>query len=167
MGRRSTFQIFDDALHGKRRFQFRVRLSCKGVVTWTGFADLPRLHLLPASVELLRSRRQNSRIACPGHLSRYLDTALGSTISKSTTMSCWIVHQISTPRRKPRFSAADGCVVPYVPDYLSLSGFQVLAEQIRRDAGRNSLLIFQARRKPNIGGGDRQSLSTGRKRFST
>jgi len=44
-GRSSTFQIFDDALQGKARFDFDEALV-KGVVTWTGFADLPRLHLV-------------------------------------------------------------------------------------------------------------------------
>lgn len=52
-GRRSTFQIFDDAMQGKTRFNFDDSVV-KGVVTWTGFTDLPKLHLLPASVELLR-----------------------------------------------------------------------------------------------------------------
>src|SRR5499427_4192835 len=52
-GRRSSFQIFDDALQGKARFVFEEALV-KGVVTWTGFTDLTRLHLLPAAVELLR-----------------------------------------------------------------------------------------------------------------
>src|ERR1700745_3867757 len=52
-GRRSTFQIFDDALQGKTRFNFDEALV-EGVMTWTGFTDLPRLHLLPAAVELLR-----------------------------------------------------------------------------------------------------------------
>src|SRR3984893_18705789 len=52
-GRRSTFQIFDEALQGNTRFSFDEALV-KGVVTWTGFTDLPRLHLLPATVELLR-----------------------------------------------------------------------------------------------------------------
>ena len=53
-GSRATLnlQVFDDALQGRERFVFEEALV-KGVVTWTGFTDLPRLDV-PAAVELLR-----------------------------------------------------------------------------------------------------------------
>src|SRR6266404_2635344 len=35
-GRRSTYQIFDDAIQGKSRFNFEESLV-KGVITWTGY----------------------------------------------------------------------------------------------------------------------------------
>jgi chromosome partitioning protein len=45
---------------------------------------------------------------------------------------------------------ADSCVVPYVPDYLSLSGFHVLAEQVA-ELGQKFSGHLPGRRKPNIG----------------
>ncbi len=67
-GRRSTFQIFDDALHGKSRFNFDEALV-KGVVTWTGFTDLPQTSFTAGVGRIVADRGQNSRIAGPGHLS--------------------------------------------------------------------------------------------------
>ena len=40
-GRRSTFEIFDDAIQGKDRFNFDESVI-KGVTTWTGFVELPQ-----------------------------------------------------------------------------------------------------------------------------
>ena len=51
---------------------------------------------------------------------------------------------------KSAIFSADSCVVPYVPDYLSLSGFQVLAEQIA-EMREKFAPYLPGRRKPNIG----------------
>src|ERR1700730_1067022 len=75
-GRRSTFQVFDDALQGKGRFNFDEALV-KGVVTWTGFMDLQKLHLVPAAVELLRIEDKIHELRAPV-IYQILDAALGT-----------------------------------------------------------------------------------------
>jgi chromosome partitioning protein len=145
-GRHSTFQIFDDALHGKPRFDFGGSLV-KGVVTWTGFTDLPRLHLLPASVELLRIEDRIHELRAPA-IYQILDTALGSYFKEYDYVLMDCPPNLYSTTKAAIFSA-DSCVVPYVPDYLSLSGFQVLAEQIA-EMREKFAPYLPGRRQPNI-----------------
>jgi chromosome partitioning protein len=145
-GRHSTFQIFDDALHGRPRFDFAGSLV-KGVVTWTGFTDLPRLHLLPASVELLRIEDRIHQLRTPA-IYQILDTALGSHFKGYDYVLMDCPPNLYSTTKAAIFSA-DSCVVPYVPDYLSLSGFQVLAEQIAEMRERFAPYL-PGRRQPNI-----------------
>jgi chromosome partitioning protein len=146
-GRRSTFQIYDDVLNGKKRFNFEEALV-KGVVTWTGFTDLPRLHLLPAAVELLRIEDKIHQLRNAA-IYQLLDAALSSYFKEYDYIFYDCPPNLYSTTRGAIFSA-DSCVVPYVPDYLSLSGFRVLAEEIRemRDTFAPHL---PGRRKPNIG----------------
>jgi chromosome partitioning protein len=145
-GRHSTFQIFDDALHGRPRFDFTGSLV-KGVVTWTGFTDLPRLHLLPASVELLRIEDRIHELRAPA-IYQILDAALGSRFKEYDYVLLDCPPNLYSTTKAAIFSA-DSCVVPYVPDYLSLSGFQVLAEQIA-EMREKFAPYLPARRQPNI-----------------
>src|ERR1700719_3634977 len=146
-GRRSTFQIFDDALQGKARFNFDQALV-KGVVTWTGFADLPRLHLLPASVELLRIEDRIHELRAPV-IYQILDSAIGMQFKQYDYVLLDCPPNLYSTTKAAIFSA-DSCIVPYVPDYLSLSGFQVLAEQIA-EMREKFAPYLPGRRKPNIG----------------
>ena len=150
-GRRSTFQIFDDALQGKTRFNFDEALV-KGVVTWTGFTDLPRLHLLPASVELLRVEDRIHELRAPV-IYQILDSALAPHFKEYDYVLLDCPPNLYSTTKTAIFSA-DSCVVPYVPDYLSLSGFQVLAEQIA-EMREKFAPYLPGRRKPNIACGDR------------
>jgi chromosome partitioning protein len=145
-GRRSTFQIFDDALHGKARFSFDEALL-QGVVTWTGFTDLPRLHLLPASVDLLRVEDRIHELRAPA-VYQILDTALGAHFKEYDYVLLDCPPNLYSTTKVAIFSA-DSCVVPYVPDYLSLSGFQVLAEQIA-ELREKFAPYLPGRRKPHI-----------------
>ena len=145
-GKRSTFQIFDDALQGKTRFNFAEALV-KGVVTWTGFTDLPRLHLLPASVDLLRVEDRIHELQAPA-IFQILDTTLAPSFKEYDYVLLDCPPNLYSTTKNAIF-AADSCVVPYVPDYLSLSGFQVLAEQIAEMREKFSL-NRPGRRKPNI-----------------
>jgi chromosome partitioning protein len=145
-GRRSTFQIFDDALHGKARFSFDAALL-QGVVTWTGFTDLPRLHLLPASVDLLRVEDRIHELRAPA-VYQILDTALGAHFKEYDYVLLDCPPNLYSTTKVAIFSA-DSCVVPYVPDYLSLSGFQVLAEQIA-ELREKFAPYLPGRRKPHI-----------------
>jgi chromosome partitioning protein len=146
-GRRSTFQIFDDALQGKTRFSFDEALV-KGVVTWTGFTDLPRLHLLPASVELLRVEDRIHELRAPV-IFQILDAALGIQFKQYDYVLLDCPPNLYSTTKAAIF-AADSCIVPYVPDYLSLSGFRVLAEQIT-EMREKFAPYLPGRRKPNIG----------------
>jgi chromosome partitioning protein len=146
-GRNSTFQIFDDALQGKARFDFDQALV-KGVVTWTGFTDLPRLHLLPASVELLRIEDRIHELRAPV-IYQILDSALGMHFKQYDYVLLDCPPNLYSTTKAAIFSA-DSCIVPYVPDYLSLSGFQVLAEQIA-EMREKFAPYLPGRRKPNIG----------------
>lgn len=146
-GRNSTFQIFDDALQGKARFNFDQALV-KGVVTWTGFADLPRLHLLPASVELLRIEDRIHELRAPV-IYQILDSAIGMQFKQYDYVLLDCPPNLYSTTKAAIFSA-DSCIVPYVPDYLSLSGFQVLAEQIA-EMREKFAPYLPGRRKPNIG----------------
>jgi chromosome partitioning protein len=146
-GRNSTFQIFDDALQGKARFDFDQALV-KGVVTWTGFTDLPRLHLLPASVELLRIEDRIHELRAPV-IYQILDAALGMHFKQYDYVLLDCPPNLYSTTKAAIFSA-DSCIVPYVPDYLSLSGFQVLAEQIA-EMREKFAPYLPGRRKPNIG----------------
>jgi chromosome partitioning protein len=146
-GRQSTYQIFDDALQGKNRFDFDNTLV-KGVVTWTGFTDLPRLHLLPAAVELLRVEDRIHELRVPA-IYEILDSALGLHFKQYDYVLLDCPPNLYSTTKAAIFSA-DSCIVPYVPDYLSLSGFQVLAEQIVEMRERFSPYL-PGRRKPNIG----------------
>jgi chromosome partitioning protein len=147
-GRRSTFQIFDDALRGKNRFDFNEAVV-KGVVTWTGFVDLPRLHLLPAAVELLRIEDKIHELRA-SDIYQILDAVLATHFKEYDYVFLDCPPNLYSTTRTAIFSA-DSCIVPFVPDYLSLSGFQVLAEQVG-DMREKFAPYLPARRKPNIGG---------------
>ncbi len=146
-GRRSTFQIFDDALQGKTRFNFDEALV-KGVMTWTGFTDLPRLHLLPAAVELLRIEDRIHELRA-SVIIQILDSVLGLHFKQYDYVLLDCPPNLYSTTKAAIFSA-DSCIVPYVPDYLSLSGFQVLTEQIA-EMRQKFAPYLPGRRKPNIG----------------
>jgi chromosome partitioning protein len=147
-GRRSTFQIFDDALRGKSRFNFEEAVV-KGVETWTGFVDLPRLHLLPAAIELLKVEDRIHELRGP-YIYQILDSVLARQFKEYDYVLLDCPPNLYSTTKTAIFSA-DSCIVPFVPDYLSLSGFQVLAEQIveMRDKFAPHL---PPKRRPNIGG---------------
>jgi chromosome partitioning protein len=145
-GRRSTFQIFDDALQGKARFIFEEALV-KGVVTWTGFTDLNRLHLLPAAVELLRVEDRIHELR-PAVIYQILESALATHFKQYDYVLLDCPPNLYSTTKSAIF-AADSCIVPFVPDYLSLSGFQVLAEQIA-EMREKFAPYLPGRRKPNI-----------------
>jgi len=146
-GRRSTFQIYDDALNNKNRFDFEEALV-RGVVTWTGFTDLPRLHLLPAAVELLRIEDKIHELR-PAAVYQLLDAALSAYFKEYDYVLLDCPPNLYSATRGAIFSA-DSCVVPYVPDFLSLSGFQILAEEIL-NMRQKFAPYLPGRRRPNIG----------------
>ncbi len=127
---RSVVQIFVDACHQQEPNLFDFERSVVRGVPWTegGFSQIERLDLLPATVELLEAEQ---------------DLYLADTYFK-------VLHDQLQPRRgeydyilldcppnlypitKNALFFADHYLVPYIPDYLSLSGLRTLARLIRR-----------------------------------
>jgi chromosome partitioning protein len=147
-GRRSTFEIFDDAIQGKERFNFSESVV-KGVVTWTGFVEVPQLHLLPASVELLKVEDRIHELRAPT-VYRILERALKDHLGAYDYVFFDCPPNLYSTTKNAIF-LSDSCIVPYIPDYLSLSGFQVLAEYIAELRGRYTDSAGD-RRHPNVGG---------------
>jgi chromosome partitioning protein len=146
-GRKSTFQIFEDALQGKKRFNFDESIV-QGVVTWTGFIDLPKFHLLPSAMELLRIEDKIHELRAPA-IYQILESALALYFKQYDYVLLDCPPNLYSATKNAIF-CSDSCVVPYVPDYLSLSGFQVLAEHIS-ELREKFASHLSGRRKPNIG----------------
>jgi chromosome partitioning protein len=146
-GRKSTFQIFDDALQGKKKFVFEESVV-RGVVTWTGFVDLPKLHLLPSAVELLRIEDKIHELRAPA-IFQILESTLASHFKQYDYVLLDCPPNLYSTTKNAIF-CSDSCVVPYVPDYLSLSGFQVLAEHLA-ELREKFAPYQQGKRKPHIG----------------
>src|SRR5260370_39630670 len=126
-GRSSIYQILDDYIQGKSPFNIDESLV-KGVVSWPGFTELPRLHLLPAPVELLRIEDRIHELRAPS-VYRLVEHAIAEYVKAYDFVFFDCPPNLYSTTKNAIFFA-DHCVVPYVPDYLSLSGFQVLAEYI-------------------------------------
>jgi chromosome partitioning protein len=78
-----------------------------------------------------------------------LDLALGTRFKQYDYVLLDCPPNLYSTTKAAIFSS-DTCIVPYVPDYLSLSGFQVLAEQIV-EMREKFAPYLPGRRKPNIG----------------
>ncbi len=128
---RSTYQIFEDHIVGTHRFDFE-QAVLRGVPYSYGedggFSLLSHLDLLPASVEVLRleDRLHQSKFAL---FFTYLQQALKPYQSSYDYIFLDCAPNLYTVTKNALF-AADYCVVPYVPDYLSLSGFGILADEV-------------------------------------
>jgi chromosome partitioning protein len=106
------------------------------------------LHLLPASVELLRIEDRIHELRAPANY-QVLEKALGARFKDYDFVLLDCPPNLYSTTKNAVF-CADNCVVPYVPDYLSLSGFHVLAEQVVELREKFSSHL-PGRRKPNIG----------------
>jgi len=128
-GRHSTFQIFQDQIMGTHRFDFE-KAVIRAVPRKGGIAQISRLDILPAAVELItiEDRIHQNKYA---RFFEFLHQALKPYYKEYDYIffDCPPnVYSIS----KNALYAAENCVVPYVPDFLSLSGFQLLSEQIEQ-----------------------------------
>lgn len=137
---KSTYQIFADRIHRTHDFVFEESVV-KGVPR-NGELLVPMLDVLPASTDLIKVEDKQPESfkyiyqAIQPHCHQYdyifLDCAPNFyTVTKNALL------------------AADYCVVPYLPDFLSFSGFNFLAQEIRDFCDRFSS-SFQDRKKPTI-----------------
>jgi len=128
-GRRSTFQIFLDHVQGTQLFDFDSALLT-GLPRIDGYPGIPKLDLLPADIELIKveDRIHQNRFAT--QFFRFLYKTLKPYFERYDYVFLDCPPNVYSVSKNALF-AADCCVVPYMPDFLSLTGFQILAEQIQ------------------------------------
>jgi chromosome partitioning protein len=131
---RTVLQLVKDRLDGTRRFRLADAVLRGVPMSAEGHALIGSLHLLPSVVELMRTEE---------HLSRRPDAYR------------YLFDQLTPVRRDydyilldcpPNFFAltknavffADRLAVPYIPDFLSLTGFRTLAHLVEEFGARTS-----------------------------
>jgi chromosome partitioning protein len=133
-GRQSTYQLFRDHINGTHLFDFEQALV-RGVPR-NEFPMIAKLDLLPASVDLLRVEDiiyQNKL----KQFFRFLHDSLKPYFNEYDYVFFDCPPNLYAVTKNALF-ASDYCVVPYVPDFLSLSGFHVLAEEVEKFADQIS-----------------------------
>jgi chromosome partitioning protein len=124
---KSTYQIFDDQIIGSHRFDFN-QAVLRGVPFGGGLPLIAKLDLLPAAVDMLRLEdklHQNRHL----QFFKFLAKALKPHHDSYDYIFLDCAPNLYSVTKAALF-AADYCAVPYLPDYLSLSGFSILAEQV-------------------------------------
>ncbi|GAB4240709.1 MAG: hypothetical protein OHK005_03110 [Candidatus Methylacidiphilales bacterium] len=133
-GKRSTYQVFRDHIAGTHLFDFNASVV-RGVPR-REFPLIAKLDLLPASVELLRIEDQIYQNRY-GRFFSYLHSSLQPWYEAYDYVLLDCPPNVYAVTKNALF-ASEYCVVPYVPDYLSLSGFQILADEVVAFANRIS-----------------------------
>lgn len=131
---RCVFQIFRDKIVGSSVFDFG-RALVRGVPR-REFPLIANLDLLPSSVEMAKIEdqiHQMKSLSAFTVLYQALKPLLGGY--QYVFLDCPPnLYMVS----KNALFAADFCVVPYIPDYLSLSGFQILTDMVNEFYNRLS-----------------------------
>jgi len=125
-GRFSTYQIFHDEIQGTKFFDFE-RAVVRGVPR-RDFSLIANLDLLPASVDLLRIEdtiRHNRYV----QFFKFLHRALKPWRDHYDYILVDCPPNLYSVTKNALFFS-DYCVVPYLPDFLSLSGLHILAEKV-------------------------------------
>jgi chromosome partitioning protein len=144
---RTVTQIFSDYIKGTSVFDFD-KAIVKGVPR-RDLSLIPTLDLLPASVDLLKieDRIHDSRQSNPH---TFLRRALTPVLDSYDYIFLDCPPNVYSVTRNALF-AADDIIVPYIPDFLSLSGVEVLAELVHEFYERVSAQLA-GRRTPGITG---------------
>ncbi len=128
--RLTTWQIFQDAIEGTRVFDAGAAIFRGVPRNEHGTELVPYLHLLPASVDLL-----DIEFGVDPPALRRLRPALLRALQPLRSDYDFIfldcpphLHYVT----QAAVLASDHLIVPYNPDYLSLSGFRVLCRLLRR-----------------------------------
>jgi chromosome partitioning protein len=127
-GKRSTYQLFQDFVLGKHEFDFDGSVVAGVPRSEAGFPELATLDLLPGSVEMIRMEDQIHANKYARYF-EYLSRALKPHLSKYDYILLDCAPNLYSVTKNALF-AAQYCVVPYVPDFLSLSGFAILADEV-------------------------------------
>ncbi len=127
---KTTFQVFQDALRGTKLFKIQDAIIRGLPVDDFGLELIPNLHLLPAAVDLFDTEFAVNGTA----LSRFLPSLRNALepvqddydyIFLDCPPNLYYVAQAGA-------LAAHHIIVPYNPDYLSLSGLKILCRQLHK-----------------------------------
>lgn len=142
---RSVYQIFYDHIVGTHLFHFE-RALVRGLPQQK-FPLIANLDLLPSVVEMIsiEDKIQQNRYA-PIHT--YLYKSLNPFLDLYDYVFLDCPPNLYSVTKNALFTA-DYCVIPYIPDFLSLSGFEVLVDTIQEFYNRASARMI-TRRRPQV-----------------
>ena len=127
---RTVCQVFHDQINGTKKFSPSGSIIRGVPISETGVALNPKLDLLPASVELIEVEDiLHEQSKKPFFM--FLRAALAPLRQEYDYILLDCPPNIFTVTKNALFFA-DSYVVPYIPDYLSLSGFNVFARRLRK-----------------------------------
>ena len=144
--RNSTYQIFKDRVIGTHLFDFDQAVIRGVPMSATGDRLIGSLHLLPAVVELLEVEQLLATKAAQGAHQFLLQTLQAKRAQYDYILIDCPPHFFWTTKNAVFF--ADHLVIPYVPDFLSLTGFQQLAKLVEAfgaQVGGNLTALGRAR----------------------
>lgn len=126
-GVRSTYQLFQDQIIGTQEFDFD-QAVLRGAPWESSYPLIANLDLLPGAVELLRIEDQihNNKYV---QYFRFLFKALKPYFQSYDYILLDCPPNIYSVTKNALFCSTD-IVIPFLPDYLSLSGFQILSDKI-------------------------------------
>lgn len=127
---RTVCQIFHDQINGTKKFSFSSSIIRGVPISDTGVGLNPKLDLLPASVGLIEVEdilHEQSKKP----FFTFLRTALAPLRQAYDFILLDCPPNIFTVTKNALFFA-DSYVVPYIPDYLSLSGLNIFARRLRK-----------------------------------
>jgi chromosome partitioning protein len=138
---RTVGQVFHDQINGTKKFSPSNSII-KGVpISDSGVGLNPKLDLLPASVELIEIEDVlHEQTKKP--FFTFLRTALAPLRQEYDYILLDCPPNIFTVTKNALFFA-DSYVVPYMPDYLALSGFNIFARRLRKF--QESVVVHDAR----------------------
>ena len=144
---RTVCQVFHDQINGTKKFSFSSSIIRGVPVSDSGVGLNPKLDLLPASVGLIEVEdilhEQNKK-----PFFTFLRSALAPLRQEYDYILLDCPPNIFTVTKNALFFA-DSYVVPYIPDYLSLSGLVIFARRLRKF--QESVLTHEPKmREPKI-----------------
>jgi chromosome partitioning protein len=142
---RSVYQIFYDHIVGTELFHFE-RAVLRGV-PYKKFPLIADLDLLPSVVEMIsiEDRIHQNRYA---PIYTYLFKGLAPFWGGYDYVFLDCPPNLYSVTKNALFTA-DYCIIPYIPDFLSLSGFEVLVDTIQEFYNRVSARMT-ARKRPQV-----------------
>jgi cellulose biosynthesis protein BcsQ len=142
---RTVYQIFNDHIVGTDLFKFS-RAVVRGVPN-KNFPLIANLDLLPSAVQMItiEYRIHQNRFALPYS---FLHKTMKPYFEGYDYVFLDCPPNLYTITRNAIF-AADYCVIPYIPDFLSLSGFEILVDEVQDFYDRMSGRLT-GRRRPQV-----------------
>lgn len=127
---RTVYQVFNDHVDGTRLFDFENSVIRGVPVSDEGFPYISQLDILPSSIDLMSIEERFS-----GMQGKPYFAALHSGLKESVKEYDYVL--IDCPPNiygisKNALYFADYYVVPYLPDFLSLSGFRLFSRLVQR-----------------------------------